>query len=104
MISFYVCLMSMLEVGNIVKDYAHIMVGSQEVELGTGWDYSKVLSPFAESSPDKFTFAQHIVEMYEKTYSNITNDYTQSAVYLDEISLLETNVNVMAQLLTDCLK
>ncbi len=103
-IGFDACFMSMVEIGNMTKKYAHIMVGSQEVELGIGWDYLRVLTPFLTGSIDKFTFAAHIVQMFESTYSNLTNDYTLSAVNLDAIDSLENNIDVIAQLLLKCLK
>ncbi len=103
-IGFDACLMSMIEVAHLIKKYAHIMIGSQEVELGTGWDYKNVLSPFSHSSLDKATFAQHIVHMYEYTYKLITNDYTQSATNLDNIDALENNINLIAHLLLESLK
>jgi len=103
-IGFDACLMAMLEIANIAKNYAHVMVGSQEVELGAGWDYEKVLRPFSLKSLDQATFAKHIVDMYAETYNKITNDYTQSALNLDAIEKLENNVNQVAMLLLDCLK
>jgi len=45
-IGFDACLMSTIEITNIIKKHADIMVSSQEVELGTGWHYDDVLSPF----------------------------------------------------------
>lgn len=104
LIGFDACLMSMLEVANIVKNYAHIMVGSQEVELGAGWDYEKVLRPFALKSLDPISFARHIVDVYAETYNKITNDYTQSAINLDQVEKLEKNINNIAILLLECLK
>jgi hypothetical protein len=103
-IGFDACLMSMLEIANIAKSYAHLMVGSQEVELGAGWDYEKVLRPFGTKSLDSASFAKHIVDMYAETYTKITNDFTQSALNLDIIDKLEKNVNQVAALLLDCLK
>lgn len=103
-IGFDACLMSMLEVGNIVKKYANIMVGSQEVELGTGWDYKRVLSPFADKTLSDSEFATHIVTVYEDTYGKVTNDYTQSAVNLNDIDSIENNISTLAGLLIECLK
>ncbi|MGB8366810.1 MAG: clostripain-related cysteine peptidase, partial [Candidatus Babeliales bacterium] len=102
-IGFDACLMSMLETASLIKNYAHIMVGSQEVELGTGWNYAKVLSPFAYQSLEKNDFAKHIVQMYYKTYSMLTNDFTLSAINLNQIINLEKNLNSVAQLLLECL-
>lgn len=103
-IGFDACLMSMLEVGSLIKKHANIMVGSQEVELGTGWNYQKVLQPFATRALDKKEFARHIVGAYEETYKKITNDYTQSAISLDDISMLENNLNDLALLLIQAME
>lgn len=103
-IGFDACLMSMLEIGSLIKKHAHIMVGSQEVELGTGWNYQKVLQPFATKALDKRELARHIVASYEDTYKKITNDYTQSAIALDDISTLENNLNDLALLLIQALE
>ncbi len=103
-IGFDACLMSMLEVANLVKDYAHILVASQEVELGTGWNYQNILTPFLHDTIDPITFAKHIVNMYEKTYGPHTNDYTLSAIDLDNVYDLENNINTISNLLVACLK
>jgi len=103
-IGFDACLMAMLEIAEITKKYAHIMVCSQEVELGAGWNYERVLSPFRNTTMNQETLAKHIVEAYYEVYSKITNDYTQSAINLDDIDKLENNVNVVANLLTECLR
>lgn len=103
-ICFDACLMSMIEIASIVKKYAHFMTASQEVELGTGYDYYKILSPFEKQSLPKDIFARHIVEAYGKAYSTITHDYTQSALNLSLIDALEKNVSEVAQLLTHCLR
>lgn len=102
-IGFDACLMSMIEIGNIVKNYAHIMVSSQEVELGMGWNYSAILYPFEKNNLDMNTFAQHIVDTYAKTYNSITNDYTLSAIDLNSIESLEHNVDRVAQLFIEAL-
>ncbi len=103
-IGFDACLMSMIEVGSLIKKHAHIMVGSQEVELGTGWNYQKVLKPFAYEALNRNDFARHITHVYEETYNRITNDYTQSAIDLDNIELLEENVSYVAELLIQALR
>lgn len=103
-IAFDACLMSMLEIGSLIKKHADIMVGSQEVELGTGWNYEKVLKPFLTKALNKNEFAQHIVQAYEETYQKITNDYTQSAIALDGLNYLEDNVNNVALLLIEALQ
>lgn len=103
-LGFDACLMSMLEVANLVKKYAHILVSSQEVELGTGWNYQQVFQIFEQETPDPATFARHIVNAYNKTYIKITDDFTLSALNLDKLDHLEANVTQVSQLLIDCLK
>jgi hypothetical protein len=103
-IGFDACLMSMLEITNIIKKYAHFMVSSQEVELGTGWDYALVLTPFTNGSLDPHLFVKHIVAMFEKAYTPITNDFTQSALNLANIQDLENNIHAIAELLLTCLQ
>lgn len=100
-IGFDACLMSMIEVSSFIKKYAHVMVSSEEVELGMGWKYDELLFPFLTDKLDTFTFARHIVAAYEKTYQTITNDYTLSAINLDPIELLERNVDQVAKILIE---
>ena len=103
-IAFDACLMSMLEIGNIVKEFADFMVSSQEVELGPGYPYEKILEPFTRGTFKKEAFAHHMVTAYKDTYSKITNDFTQSALDLTHIHLLESNVDQVAELLLAGLK
>lgn len=104
LIGFDACLMSMLEVANIVKNYAHVMTASEEVELGTGLDYSQVLQPFLSQSPSPQTLGSHIATTYALTYQKLTSDYTHSALDLDRIALVEHNVHRVSQLLLTCLQ
>lgn len=106
LIGFDACLMSMLEVGNFIKYYAETMVGSQEVELGAGWNYAHVLQPFATPSAviDYPTFAAHIVHAYQLSYHKITDDFTQSAIDLRKLPLLEQNIDLVGKLLLECLQ
>ena len=98
-IGFDACLMSMLEVANIVRPYAHYMIGSQEVELGTGWDYQLTFSTLIHAKITPSKLVSTMVASYETTYIKITPDYTQSAINLSFIEPLENNINQVAQLL-----
>ena len=98
-IGFDACLMSMLEITNIFKNYAYFLVGSQEAELGTGWGYSSILAPFEKGTLSPYEFAKRIVESYKETYENITNDYTQSAIDLSKIEALEASIHSLSNLL-----
>lgn len=103
-IGFDACLMAMAEVADLIKEYAHIMIGSQEVELGTGWNYQLALSQLNQESPTPSALAKHIVAMYEKTYNKVTTDYTLSAIDLSKIQSLNSNIHAVAQSLLYGLK
>ena len=103
LIGFDACLMAMIEVGHLLKEHALVMVGSQEVELGTGWNYSYILQQLSSSTMSAQELATHIVGSYIRSYQNITNDYTQSALDLTKIHLLERNIDYISTLLLECL-
>ena len=99
------CLMAGLEIASLLKDCCRIMIASEEVELGTGWRYDKVLKPFSSGELlNEDEFAAHIVQSYQETYANITNEYTLSAIRLNQIENLEKNVDAVGALLEECLK
>lgn len=103
-VGFDACLMADLATAAILRDYANIMVGSQEVEPGTGWNYRLILSPFVEKTLEPTDFATHIVRSYAQAYFIFTQDFTQSAVDLRFIEGLEQNIHDVAQLLVECLR
>ena len=103
-LGFDACLMAMLEVADIAKKYADIMLCSQEVELGAGWNYERALAPFMTGAPTQTPLAAHLVDAYHAVYRKITNDYTQSAMDLSKTDNLAENVNRVAELLIECLK
>ncbi|HEV2601531.1 MAG TPA: clostripain-related cysteine peptidase [Candidatus Babeliales bacterium] len=103
-IGFDTCLMAGIEIANLARAYGDILIGSQEVELGTGWNYQEVLAPFDRSTLTPEQFARNIVMAYQNTYNTITNDYTQSAINLNQVQALESNINTVAALLISCLQ
>ena len=103
-IGFDACLMQMIEVAYIIKKYTDIMIGSQEVILGTGWNYIEILKPFIDGTLTAQELAKHIVESYRKTYGKITNDFTLSALRLNYLDLLENNIDKISKILIYCLK
>ncbi len=102
-IGFDACLMAMIEIGSSIKDYANYMVASQEVELGTGWDYKRVLLPFQFEvlTPDEL--GAHIVTAYSKTYSFI-DDFTLSCLDLRMMEEIEKSLTALFTLLKAGLK
>lgn len=91
-VAFDACLMSMIEIGGILKNYVSYMTGSEEVVLGTGYPYALMLEPFKTKTLSPLEFTLQIVSSYKNNYQNITNDYTQSAIDLSQLFTLEDKI------------
>jgi hypothetical protein len=102
-IGFDACLMSMIETAELIKNFAEFMVASQEVELGAGWRYDLVLNILKNKKTEPAELARHVTEAYQKAYSQITNDYTLSALKLAETSLLTIEIDKFAKHVIKCL-
>jgi len=103
-VGFDACLMQMVEVANLFKDYACVIIGSQEASLGYGWNYADMFRQFEDGAPDLEELMRHMVKTYKKTYEPITDDYTLSAICLNKIEDLEENLHEVAALLLNGLK
>lgn len=103
-VAFDACLMAMLEVADLLQPYAHIMVASQELELGAGYPYHKIFEPYLTEQLNPQQFAQHIVKVYGNHYKLITSDYTQSAVNLDTLQTLKDPLEKTTLLLLEALR
>jgi hypothetical protein len=103
LIGFDACLMSMLEISEIIKKFAHYQVSSQEVEPGRGWDYSQALSSFNKGVPSAHNLACGIVNAYANIYGRRTGDFTLSALDLGQIPAIEANINQVASFLIEAL-
>lgn len=89
------CLMAMAEVGYLARQYAEVLVGSQEVELAHGWPYELFLSALAHSTIDAKHLAIHLVTMFETFYKDKAPFYTQSAIDLTHMNSLKDSLNAM---------
>ncbi|MCK4241048.1 MAG: hypothetical protein KAX30_05440 [Candidatus Atribacteria bacterium] len=90
------CLMAMTEVAYQIKDYADILVASEENEPGDGWPYDTILSQLVvnpTTSPEQL--ATDIVDKY--IYSYPSYDVTQSAIDLNYMSTLADQLSDLAQ-------
>lgn len=97
-LAFDACLMSMIEIASLSAPYSDIMVGSQEVELGTGWPYERILKKLTYSFLSPVELGTHIVNSYHDYYQYITKDFTQSALNLNYIHELEQNITELTSL------
>jgi len=95
------CHMSMVEVGSQIKNSVSIMVGSQEVEPGAGWDYQTALAVFNKPAATDREIATHFVSAYSAQYKGSMGDYTQSAVDLSFCDSLEANISRLSNALVE---
>jgi hypothetical protein len=105
-IGFDACLMSMLEVGNALKDVGRYMVGSEELEPGLGWNYADWLATLEAQLPtDGAGLAKLSVDSYERTYQSAAmqaalgveaNETTLAAIDLSAIPNVASSVSALA--------
>lgn len=98
------CLMSMVEVGYLVKDSAKYMVSSQESELAYGWNYLDLFGSIQTGRTTPLELAKGSVMTYEKFYNKRINFYTQSAVDLDTMDVLRDSINGIVLAVNECKK
>ena len=97
------CLMAMLEVGYQIKDYANILVASQNSEPGRGWNYANLLRRI--SSRTTITpelMAQKILNTFSTFYKSHVSFYTQSAIDLSYMDTITNNLDEIIQKINDC--
>jgi len=98
------CLMAGIGTAYLCSQYANYMTASQEVVMGPGYNYQTMLKILSKSKIEPEYFSNFIVENYEKTYSPITQDYTESALKLNNIEQLIIDTNKLAENLKNNLK
>lgn len=85
-IGFDACLMAMCEVAYEMRNLADVMVASEESEPGAGWPYNTILADLtANPSMNSAELGTVIVDRYYASYSN---NYTQSAIDLNQMDNL----------------
>lgn len=99
-IGFDACVMAMVETAYAMRNIATVMVGSEELEPGTGWDYRKWLGPLIQQpTMDAESLGRLLVSAYDQTYSTDDGDTTQSAVRLSMIEDLAKGLSELSNLL-----
>lgn len=96
------CLMGMIEIAYQMRDYADLMVTSQEVELAYGWNYLGWLQELAAKPLSPVGLAKSIVQSYESMYKNKIPFYTQSAIDLGKIGDLKSFVDMISVDMMTC--
>lgn len=93
------CLMQMVEVAYEVRNFARVLVSSQENVPGEGWDYETVLRTLVGNpTMHVFDLARLIVESYITYYQRygVPGRYTLSAVDLSQIGTLARALDELA--------
>ena len=99
-IGFDACLMSTLETANILVPYARYMYASQEVEPGSGWNYTTILSALAQNpGMDGVSLGKIQCDSYRQTCADEGNEdiVTFAVTDLSKIDNLVTSFNRTAQ-------
>jgi Clostripain family len=99
LIGFDACLMSMIETAFAFRNLARIMIGSEELEPGEGWQYQGWLKRLVdEPSLDARGVAKAVVDSYRARYGN-TFLTTLSAVDLEQAAGVADSVSTLGRLL-----
>ena len=99
-IGFDACLMGTVETASILAPYAKYMIGSQELEPGTGWDYMAIGTCLAANpSADAVTLGKAICDgFYEMCAANeCENSATLALVDLSKMEALRSAFELYAQ-------
>jgi len=92
-LAFDECLMATFEVAFSLKDNVDVIVASQELEGGAGYDYNGIFR-ILENTPTQVTaeqFASHIVDVYQESYRTGDGfDDTTSALRTSNIAAIAT--------------
>lgn len=94
------CYMAMTEVAYQIKDYADILVASEETEPFDGWPYDTILGQLvANSTMSSEQLARTIVDKYIDSYP--FGNVTQSAIDLSYMDDLADQLSGLAQAIMD---
>jgi hypothetical protein len=104
-IGFDCCLMANLETAHTVAPYARLMVASEEVEPGCGWDYASFLNDLHDDPRmDGGELGRHICDSYYSQFAKSADPDAQaeglgvtlSVIDLAQIGEVEAAVNRLA--------
>ena len=99
-IGFDACLMGTLETANVLASYADYMVGSEETEPGSGWDYTAIGNYLAENNDaNGAEVGKVICDSFLAACQAVDQDYltTLSVIDLSQIDNLLINFNRFAK-------
>ena len=100
------CLMAMIEVAYQVKEYAHLLIASENVERAPGWYYAHSLEALnkIQGPISARTIALHITSSFAFFNRHRTSVYTLSTIDLSRMIVLKNSINVLVSALKACHK
>lgn len=100
LVGFDACLMAMVETAYALRRSADVMVGSQELEPGTGWKYDEWLAELvATPTMSGADLGKVIVKTYEVFYRKLLPDTTLSAIDLAKLDTFAGEISAFADVL-----
>lgn len=98
-IGFDACLMAMVETAYQLRGLAPLMVASEELEPGPGWDYTRVANLWAgRANPSGADIAKGIVTSYKEEYGD-SDETTLSAIKLSAVNALSSELSSLSDIL-----
>ncbi|WP_315703048.1 MULTISPECIES: clostripain-related cysteine peptidase [unclassified Bradyrhizobium] len=97
-IAFDACLMSMVETAYALRGIGKVMVGSEELEPGNGWNYTRWLKPLvaAKGKVNPVELARLVVNGMREEYGD--KDFTTlAATDLDKVAALAASISAFAE-------
>jgi hypothetical protein len=99
LVGFDACLMAMLETVYELKDVSPLVVGSEELEPGPGWNYTKWAKAITASpASNESALAAMIVGSYRDKYNDSDNT-TLSTVRTDKVTAVATELSKLSALI-----
>lgn len=99
-VGFDACLMATLETAQAVRPYASLLLASQELEPGSGWDWTALEVLSADPSASGQDFGKEIIERYGPHVGE-TRNATLSMVDLDKLGEVTDALGALASALDD---
>lgn len=100
LIGFDCCLMSMIETAYAMRNGATYMVGSEDLEPGSGWKYDDWLSQLVKlennREVDGITLGRILVSSYQKVYNMSIPTTTLSMIDLSKVEQVVPTINTFA--------
>ncbi len=97
LIGFDACLMAMMETGYAMRNVAQVMVASEELEPGDGWNYADWLKRLvAKPTMDAKALGKLLVAAYRRSYKTKDPTVTLSAVDLNALAPLAELIDALA--------